>query len=339
MSEGSGGIAEVARMSARVLGAGFSTRALACQDAGDFRVGSTPVSAFQGSRARFVFGLMRSAPWATHVLHDFVGTARAQPLLFPRRPNAIWAHGIEVWDEPRSDHLKALERADLVLVNSAYTMARASRALKNVRDAKLCLLGTSNDDEPAHAGPSEGPPTALILGRIDPGFPKGHGLLMDVWPKVVSAIPDARLLIAGGGPALGAARDMAKASPVAESIEVAGFVPAGEIDAMWRRASLFAMPSLEEGFGIVFIEAMRRGLPIVASNVDAGREVNLEGVTGVSLDRDNPAALADALVHLLRNRDAGARMGEAGRQRWRELFRFSAFDARLRGAMRDFLGA
>lgn len=339
LSEGSGGIAEVARMTARTLGAKFPTRALACQDARDFQLEKVPVRAFQNSRPRFVLGLMGGALSATHIVHDFVGTARAQALVFPKKPHAIWAHGVEVWDRPRPDHVKALRAADLVLVNSAYTLARAQWALKGAQNVKLCLLGTSNDDEPATAGPSDGPPTVMILGRIDPGFPKGHGLLMEVWPRIVDAVPEAKLLIVGGGPALGEARERARASSVAASIEVTGFVPGEAMDATWRRASVYAMPSAEEGFGIVFIEAMRRGLPVIATTEDAGREVNQDGVTGFTLAREDRGALADAIVHLLRDRDAAARMGAAGRLRWREQFRFSAFAARLEGAMEGFLGA
>ena len=65
-----------------------------------------------------------------------------------------------------------------------------------------------------------------------------------------------------------------------------------------------AMPSLEEGFGLVFIEAMRRGVPVIASDVDAGREVNVDGVTGFTLSRDKPDEIAQAVISLLRDRDA-----------------------------------
>jgi phosphatidyl-myo-inositol dimannoside synthase len=340
MSEGSGGIAEVARMTAKSLSSRYPTRALACQDQVDFSFGNTSVRSFQGSRVRFVGALALASLWATHIVHDFAGTARAQRFAGGgRRRSAVWAHGIEVWDRPRPDRVQALRRSDLVLVNSAYTMARAVDALKDVKHVRLCRLGTTSDEAPTAVGPSDGPPTVLLLGRIDPQFPKGHDLLISIWPKVVSALPTARLLFVGGGPALGAAHDLARQSSVTGSIEFAGFVPGHQIDAVWRRATLMAMPSYEEGFGLVFIEAMRRGIPVIASREDAGQEINLDGVTGFNLSHAHPTGVADAIIHLLRDRDASTRMGAAGHRRWRDHFGFSSFDQRLQEAIADFLSS
>jgi phosphatidylinositol alpha-1,6-mannosyltransferase len=130
---------------------------------------------------------------------------------------------------------------------------------------------------------------------------------------------------------------MARASSAAASIEVAGFVPEEGIEAVWARANVFAMPSLTEGFGLVFIEAMRRGLPVIASRADAGAEVNLDGATGYTLDRGKPEDLVDALVALLRDPGLAAKLGAAGRARWRAEFSYSAFAARLDAALGDFL--
>jgi phosphatidyl-myo-inositol dimannoside synthase len=340
LSAGSGGIAEVARMTAKSLAARFPTQALACQDPSDFLLANLHVRAFDNNRLRFVAGFALASLRATHIVHDFVGTARAQRFsLGGRRRSALWAHGIEVWGNLRREHAEALRRSDLVLVNSAYTMERARAALDKARNVQLCLLGTTSDAAPDFVGVADGPPTVLLLGRIDPHFPKGHDLLISVWPRVVSAVADARLVFAGGGPGLSAARELAARSQVAASIDVFGFVPPDQVDAIWRRATVMAMPSFEEGFGLVFIEAMRRGVPVIASRGDAGREVNLDGVTGFNVAREKPYELADAIIGLLRDRDACARLGAAGHSRWREVYRFSAFDSRLQAAMGPFLAS
>jgi phosphatidylinositol alpha-1,6-mannosyltransferase len=333
---GNGGIAEVARVSMKALARSQPTLGHACLEAQDYSVEGSAVRAYRGSRARFQLGLERASLRDSRFLYDFAGTARSARLLFPRRPYAVWAHGIEVWGEVRADRRAALERAELVLVNSAYTRTRAEPTLGGLRNVRLCRLGAFSDDQP-EPRPADGPPTVLLLGRVEPGLPKGQGILVSLWPRVVAAVPDARLLLVGKGPMLEALREMARASSVSASIEVAGFVPEAEIEAVWRRATVFAMPSLTEGFGLVFIEAMRRGLPVIASQADAGREVNVDGLTGYTRDRDDASALIDALVTLLRNRDLAAKFGAAGAARWRAEFSFSAFERRLTATLGDFL--
>jgi phosphatidylinositol alpha-1,6-mannosyltransferase len=333
---GNGGIAEVARVTMKALARRGPTFGHACLESEDYEVAGAPVRAYRGSRARFQLALERASLGDARFLFDFAGTARSARLLLPRRPYAVWSHGIEVWDEVRADRRAALERADLVLVNSAYTRDRASPTLGGLKDVRLCRLGAFSDDQPAPQA-SDGPPTALLLGRVEPGWPKGQGVMVSLWPKVVAAVPDARLLLVGKGPALEALRDLAKASPAAANIDIAGFVPEGEIEAVWRRATLFAMPSLTEGFGLVFIEAMRRGLPVIASDADAGREVNVDGLTGYTRNRDDEPRLVESIVTLLRDRDLAAKFGAAGAARWRSEFSFSAFERRLMATLCDFL--
>jgi phosphatidylinositol alpha-1,6-mannosyltransferase len=331
---GNGGIAEAARVTTKALA---PTYAHCAQEGEDFSIETVPVRGYGGSRARFLWGLERASLTTSRFLYDFAGTARAAGLLAPRRPYAVWAHGIEVWDDVRADRRRALERADLVLVNSAYTRNRAHPTLGKLRNVRLCRLG-GYSDEPRALGPSQGPPTVLLLGRVEPGWPKGQGVLVSLWPRVVAAVPEARLLLVGKGPALAPLRELARQSPAAGAIEVAGFVPEGSIESVWERATVFAMPSLTEGFGLVFIEAMRRGLPVIASLADAGQEVNVDGATGYNIERQNEAGLVEALVALLRDRDLAAQLGAAGAARWRAEFCYSAFERRLLTALGDFLG-
>ena len=332
---GNGGIAEVARVSLKALAGAGPARGHACLEPSLNEIAGAPARGYGGSRARFQLGLEAASLSGGRFLYDFAGTARAARGLWPRRPYAVWAHGIEVWDEVRADRAAALARADLVLVNSDYTRTRAAPTLGRLPNVRLCRLGSYADDEIVRA-PAEGPPTALLLGRVEPGWPKGQGILVDLWPRVAAAVPGARLKLVGKGPALEALRDLARASSAAANIDVAGFVPEAEIESVWAQAHVFAMPSLTEGFGLVFIEAMRRGLPVISSRSDAGSEVNLDGETGFALARDNAQGLVDALVALLRSPDLRARMGAAGQARWRQDFRFSAFARRFLAETADF---
>jgi phosphatidylinositol alpha-1,6-mannosyltransferase len=174
-----------------------------------------------------------------------------------------------------------------------------------------------------------------MVSRADDLY-KGHASLIDCWPRVSAAVPGARLTFAGRGTRLTELRDRAAASPVAGSIEFRGFVPEDELDALYLSARVFALPSRGEGFGLVFVEAMRHGLPVVATVHDAGSEVNVDGVTGYNVNLDRPDELPDRLVRLLSDPPHAAALGAAGRRRWAEHFRASAFEARLDAVLTDF---
>jgi len=341
---GHGGIARVARLMARVLAdeadAGrVRLRAIGLYD--EQAIGDLGVAlvAARGSRLRFTVAVQAAALRSSHCLADSLAMVRAHnrvPLL--RRPLLAWVHGIEVWEGARADRLDAARQTDLLVANSAYTRARAERLHGGFARAQVCWLGTETDAAPAPC-PADGPPRVLMLGRLEPGRDKGHRALIEAWPAVVSAVPDARLHIVGGGPDLARIRDAAARSPAAAQIELAGFIPDAAMPAVWSDAAVFAMPSRGEGFGLVYAEAMRQGIPVIASVHDAAPEINVEGETGYNVDLEQPGALTERLVHLLRDRDLAARLGAAGRRRWAEHFCYAAFRARFLGLLDAFVSS
>jgi phosphatidylinositol alpha-1,6-mannosyltransferase len=116
-----------------------------------------------------------------------------------------------------------------------------------------------------------------------------------------------------------------------------GFVPESSLPDLWKRTVVFAMPSRGEGFGLVYIEAMRWGIPVIGSIHDAAREVNVHNETGLNVDLTRKDELRDSLIELLRDRDLARRMGAAGQRRWHEHFRYSAFRTRFSAEMKRFL--
>jgi phosphatidylinositol alpha-1,6-mannosyltransferase len=336
LAPGNGGVGAVARMTVMALAPRFSMEALACQDVMGGSIDGVDVRGFSSRRLAFAAANLRGTRRATHVIYDHAGTARAHvDLPLAGRPYAVWLHGWEVWHEPRADYIRALRGARLVLANSNYTVRRAGAALSGMR-VVVCELGTHADSAPPQA-PSEGPSTVMLLGRADEMFAKGHDILIDIWPAVVSAVPDARLLLVGGGPALGRLQKLVAASPARGAIEVAGFVPDEALDGYWWRATVLAMPGFAEGFGLVYAEAMRRAVPVIASTDDGGQEVNVDGVTGFNVARRDTHRLTDVVVSLLRDRDHVRALGAAAQTRWRDRYRFSAFTQRLMTATADFL--
>jgi glycosyltransferase involved in cell wall biosynthesis len=127
-----------------------------------------------------------------------------------------------------------------------------------------------------------------------------------------------RLRIVGEGPELGRLRALTDQLGLVDSVHFVGSVEG--IEALQREyasADVFCLPSLQEGFGIVFLEAMATGLPIVAARSGAAPEVAPHGEVSLLVDPDDDVALAGALERLVA--DAGLRrnLGEAGARRWR----------------------
>ena len=232
---GNGGICRVARLIARVLGEmveaeGLAVDALALSDDRPATDLGLSARTTRGSRLRYVWRVGKSALGHTHFIYDFAGMARAHvrlPIL--RRPFLTFIHGIEVWEGARPDRLRVARAADLLLSNSRYTLERAQGLHGGLSHARVCWLATETDEAPTVSPPSDSPPSALILGRVDEALYKGHSDLVDVWPTVVDAVPDARLVIVGRGPGLHRLRDRISASSAAARIEVRGFVPEDRI--------------------------------------------------------------------------------------------------------------
>ena len=338
-----GGAARVGRLLARLAAdIGLDADLLALSDPEPTRDFGLPSRTAAGSRADFALRCWMNGVTRSHFIYNHVGIARAHCLLpMLRRPYAVWMLGIDVWSpRMRGDYGRRIEEASLLLSISDFTRRRAAELLPSAQRAKVCWLATEENDIPEASSDFGGPPTVLILSRVDASeMYKGHIELIDCWPSVMAAIPDARLLIAGGGDGLGILRARAGASAAASNIEFTGFLPQSEIDALWSRAHVFAMPSRQEGFGLVYIEAMRRGLPVIASTQDAGQEINLDGVTGYNVDLEREGELARRTIELLSNKALARQFGENGREHWRANFCFSAFRRRMEPILTEFLGA
>ena len=340
LGAGQGGIARAARLSVKALQEITDVQALSVQDTQDVKVGRILADSFSNRRLSFAFANAAHLIKGRRILYDFPGTARAHPpFLRSRRPYAVWIHGIEVWGypTPRPDYFPAVRAADLVIANSIYTLERAQEYLGPLPRARVCWLATEEDEEPPESPRVASAPTVLFVGRSDNLFAKGQDILIDIWPCVVSKVSDAKLVFAGGGSHLDKLRDLAAKSPARHNIEVLGFVAEARMDELWRNATAFAMLSKVEGFGLVFVEAMRHGKPIIASADDASEEINIDCVTGYNLSRNRKSDIIDRIIHLLHDRDAAAALGRAGIERWRSCFRFSAFRRRFDQVTTDWL--
>ena len=346
---GNGGIARVDRLITRVLlekmrDDGWRTECHLFSDDGpdEGQEPPLPVRYYGGSRLRFTLGLWRAMVRPGYFIFDAAYLARVhcqwRPLVL--RPSLVFMMGIEVWENVRAASIAACQRADRLVAISSYTRARAERCHGGFARAGVCWLGTEADvgEVDVEYGECERGPMVLVVGRMvaREGY-KGHRELIEAWPEVLKSIPGATLEIIGKGDLVPELQRLAAGLGVASSVVFRGFVTESELDRAYQRATAFALPSRAEGFGLVYIEAMRHGLPVLASVHDAGAEVVRNGETGLLADLDKPGDLTAKLVQLLNNPSASRKMGLAGQCRWREQFTYPAFRRRFDGILRDFL--
>lgn len=138
--------------------------------------------------------------------------------------------------------------------------------------------------------------------------------LVDAFALVSSREPRARLVVIGDGPEHAALVERVRTLGLAAHVQLLGALPDdAEVRAWYGRASIFCLPSEQEGFGIVFLEAMASGLPVVSTTAAAIPEVVPDGEAGLLVPPRDPAALAEALLRLLQDQGLRARLRAAGR--------------------------
>lgn len=292
----------------------------------------------------------RSAP-SLPVVFNHMGIARAQ-LRVPaplRRPYAVLLHGVEVWDPALdADRKNAIRRAAVRLSNSRYTAKRVASVHPDLGVIHPCPLALLPDDhrattadiaEAARLLGADARPTVVIVGRMSVSERyKGHDELLEAWPRVVAAVPRARLLVVGKGDDVERLRAKAGALGVGDAVQFTGFIADGVLRELLTRSNVFAMPSRGEGFGLAYLEAMRRALPCIGSDADAAPDVIADGATGCIVRAGDLPMLADAIIGLLRNPERARAMGAAGRRREEEVFTLAAFRNHVAAALRSAAG-
>jgi phosphatidylinositol alpha-1,6-mannosyltransferase len=158
---------------------------------------------------------------------------------------------------------------------------------------------------------------------------KGHQEVLAALRRLAVRRPDARLVITGDGNDRRRLEVRAGELGLAPQVVFTGFVSEQTLQQLYQRCAAMVLPSRGEGFGLVYLEAMRAKKPCVAARGSAAEEIVLPEVTGVLVDPDDSAEVAAALERLLADPEAAGRMGQAGHRRWAEVFDLSRFRARL----------
>src|SRR3989344_9498339 len=149
--------------------------------------------------------------------------------------------------------------------------------------------------------------TVAILRRK-----KGHHILLDAIPIVLREFPETVFLFAGDGPQRKNIEERISELGIGNNVKLLGL--RNDIPEILKTIDLFVLPTLQEALGTSFIEAMAMGKPVVGTKAGGVPEVVKDGISGILVEPENPAALAGAIISLLRNRERMRQMGDAGRK-------------------------
>jgi len=224
-------------------------------------------------------------------------------------------HGIDAWQCPNRRLRSAAERADLVTAVSRHTRNRFL-AWAGIDQARVRVL--SNTFEPIFApGPKpqglvqrfglDGRKVLLTVSRLAASERyKGHDRVIRALPDILLRRPMTSYVIVGSGNDLARLQALARSFGVAHAVHFVGEVPDHELPAYYRLADAFVMPSTGEGFGIVYLEAIASGVPVVAGNRDGSADALADGSLGTLIDPDDRDQLIAAVVATLERPNAAA---------------------------------
>jgi phosphatidylinositol alpha-1,6-mannosyltransferase len=242
--------------------------------------------------------------------------------------------GIEAWEPMQPARERAMRRVDRAIAISHYTeqeFKRANAAFAHL-PVDVCWPAAPALPEAATAS-SNAQPFALIVGRMSAEERyKGHDELIDVWPYVRNHVPQARLVVAGGGDDLERLRERVTTGGLGDAITFEEQVSEVRLAELYRDCAFLVLPSRREGFGYVLLEAMRAGRACIGGQ-GAAEEIIEEGTTGLIVDPASPDQMVRAIVTLFQNPARRTQMGIAGRQRVNEVFSIERFTRDLRGAL------
>ena len=311
------------------------------RDAGEFEVGAAKYNfrGFARSKTRLAASCLKLAPQARLVFLGHPNLAPLGLLLRLRNPRLrywVATHGIEVWEPLPGLRRAALQRADGVTAVSVFTGQQLEK-IQHVAAGKIRVVPPALDPAFVSSTPSNpalplpaGGRAILTVGRLlisEPG--KGVDSVIQALTKLKGEFPNLYYIVVGDGDARPGLERMAEENGVRERIIFAGEQKLEALKAFYCASDVFVMPSRQEGFGIVFLEAMFMGKPIIAGDHGGTPEVVENGVSGCLVKFNDVEGLTEQLRRLLGDAQLRAKIGEAGRRVVEERYSFDQFRQRF----------
>ncbi len=270
---------------------------------------------------------------------------RAMRIAAPRLKSIICTHGVEVWEPLARLRRMTLRSATMVLAPSKYTADHVA-AIQRVATEKIRVLPWALDPQfealapqaLKAAVPANFPAGRVVLTvgrwRADERY-KGMDTLITALPRLLPRWPELQLAAVGDGDDREWLEDLAEETGVRRHVHFLSGLSYAELAACYGHCEMFALPSKGEGFGLVYLEAMACGKPVIGGAHGGAPEVIEDGKTGYLVPHGDAVQLATAIETLLADPALEQEMGRRGKQRVENEFRFSVFAKSFRKILRE----
>jgi phosphatidyl-myo-inositol dimannoside synthase len=337
---------------------GMECRLLSLNDTHELRrmtVG-TREFAFTGSergKARFAVTALRAARRraklvvATHP--NLAPVAQALRVFAQEAKTVVCAHGMEVWEPLSGWRQRVLRTTDLILAPSRDT-ANHVEFEQEVPGERIRVLPWALDPQfedllktrALLTPPVDFPEGRVILtvGRwLAEERYKGMDTLITALPRLLTEWPDLQVVAVGEGDDQGWLEGIAEGRGVRRHVHFLSGLSYPEIAACYSACEVFALPSRGEGFGLVYLEAMACGKPVIGGAHGGAPEVIEDGKTGYLVQHGDVSQLATSLETLLSDAELRNEMGARGRERVERDFQFSGFAMSLKKMLSELCGS
>ena len=249
-------------------------------------------------------------------------------------------HGIEAWQQPNKPLLRSLKRVDLTICVSHYTKKRFLQ-WSEVEENKTVVILNAMDLTVYSPGPKSkqlieryqlsAGPTLITIGRLSAAEQaKGFDKVIAAMPALIGDYPDLQYLIVGEGDDKSRLEKLAVKYGVANKVIFCGKIAEEEKADHYRLGDVYVMPSQQEGFGFVFLEAQACGLPLIGSKIDGSRDALLDGKLGLLVNPEDNDELETAIRQSINKpKQVSDLLSE---------FAISRFNGEIQSALRNLLG-
>jgi len=357
--EPAGGIQRVGRHLAAVMtefaaGRAMECRLLSLNDTPELHRMSVAGREFvftgsERAKGRFTATAMRSARRHAKLVvaaHPYLApVVQAMRIAAPRMKSIVVAHGIEVWEPLSTLRRRALRGANLILTPTKDTADHIATQQQIPRDRVRVLPWALDPDFETLAAatsqsalPANFPSGRVILtvGRWQANERyKGMDTLVSALPRLLHEWTDLQLVAVGEGDDQAWLEQLAEGCGVRRHVHFFSGLTYSELAACYSACEIFALPSRGEGFGLVYLEAMARGKPVIGGAHGGAPEVIDDGRTGYLVQHGDAPQLATSIETLLANPEMAREMGARGRERVNRDFKFSVFAKSLKKTFRE----